>query len=264
MVSFISALTAVAFTACLPPRQRYFSLCRSVQTPDVSSDNVKINNTNSNFDADGKCKFGTKAYWDAMYDGTADRPAESYSWYCSWEDLQPFWRMLVPSTDARVLIAGVGNDPTPLGLYDDGWTDLIAFDYSEAGVRRARQLAGTSRNDMKLLVADARNLPLESGSIDAVLDKGTLDAIGIAGKDIFVDSVKELTRVTAEGGIVVCISRVMEPTEFYEAFDPSQWEMIHDGSLAFAPDGEATIDLGAGLFSWKRKRDNDDNEASAN
>lgn len=263
MVSFVSALAAVAFTGCLPPQRRDLTVRRSAKISDVSSDGIKNDNKNSNFDADGKCKFGTKAYWDAMYDGTADRPAESYSWYCSWEDLQPFWRMLVPSTDARVLIAGVGNDPTPLCLYDDGWTDLTAFDYSEAGVRRAQELAGSSRNKMKLLVADARNLPLESGSIDAVLDKGTLDAIGITGKDIFVDSVKELARVTAEGGVVVCISRVMEPEEFYEAFDPSHWEMIHDGSLAFAPDGEATIDLGAELFSWRRKPDNGDDATTS-
>lgn len=35
------------------------------------------------------------------------------------------------------------------------------------------------------------------------------------------------------------------------AFDSPLWENVHDGSLAFAT-GEAMIDLGAELYSWKR------------
>jgi len=217
---------------------------------------------------DGQCIFGRKSYWDGMYDLEEDDddfegPAEAFSWYCKYAELAPFWAMLVPSKDARILIAGIGNDPAPIDMYDDGWTDIIAFDYSEAGVRRAEDLFGPSRLQLagadktgggtaRLLVADARDLPIPSSSIDATLDKGTLDAIHITGKEVFQDSVRELGRVTAEGGVVVCISRVIPPEDLFEAFDSKIWEMTHDGSLAFAPDGEATIDLGAELYSWKR------------
>ena len=83
-------------------------------------------------------------------------------------------------------------------------------------------------------------------------DKGTLDAIFITGKDIFREAVREMGRVTAAGGCVVSISRVIDPEVLFAAFDNPLWENVHDGGLAFAPDGEATIDLGAGLYSWRR------------
>ena len=205
-------------------------------------------------DEDGRCIFGQKSYWDSMYSGdsSVDRPSDSYSWYCGWDELSPFWEQIVPYRSSRVLIAGIGNDPSPVGMYDAGWANMTAFDYSREGVRRAQDLFGPDRGGVHLIIADARDLPLEDASIDATLDKGTLDAIYITGKNVFFDSVKELGRVTAEGGVVMCISRVIWPDDLMNAFDPHLWENMHDGSLAFAPDGEATIDLGAELYSWRR------------
>jgi len=201
-------------------------------------------------DDEGNCIFGKKSYWDDMYNGDGDRPADKYSWYCGWNELEPFWAMLVP-TDAQVLIIGIGNDCCPVEMYDAGWRNLTAFDYSEAGVKRAKQLFG-SREGIKLLTADACNVPLFDASFNATLDKGTLDAIYITGKDVFLDAIKELGRLTAENGIVVSISSVVPPEELLSAFDSRLWTNTHDGSLAFAPDGEATIDLGAELYSWRR------------
>lgn len=206
--------------------------------------------------------------------------AEEYSWYCDYTELQPFWDTLVDSNittttnkeQIQVLIAGIGNDITPIQMYDDGWTNMIAFDYSESGVHRARELFGPTRllqdddtkddtvatGSARLLVADCRELPLPSGTIDATLDKGTLDAIYITGKDVFSDSVKELTRVTATNGIIVCVSAVIPQQELLNAFqneggDNCCWETVLDGGLAFADSGEATIDLGANLYSFRRR-----------
>ena len=299
-------------------------------------------NAKSNLNADGKCKFGTKEYWDAMYsttDNATDNgddddnhlPSDKYSWYCGWTELKPFWDMLITpllstSTDdedtdeddavkkkkrnkheIKVLIAGIGNDITPIQMYDDGWTNMIAFDYSESGVGRAKELFGPTRlliqeqtaanddddtssdvtstadtttinNDAngrggeggtaKLIIADCRSLPIPNGHIHAILDKGTLDAIYITGPDVFHDSVKELTRVTARknggGGMIICVSNVIPQEVMLDAFGNSQqsgdgeeeecydWEVIHDGGLAFANGGEATIDLGANLYSFRR------------
>jgi hypothetical protein len=207
-------------------------------------------------DADGKCIFGKKSYWDSMYQGCAvdNRPSDLYSWYCGWDELAPFWSMLVPDRNsARVLIAGIGNDPAPIHMYDAGWScNMIAFDYSDSGVKRARTLFGDDRMNVTCITADARDLPLADGSIDATLDKGTLDAIYITGMDLFNESIKELGRVTAKEGMVVSISNVIYAEDLIDAFDSPLWECIHDGTLAFAPDGEATIDLGAELYSWKR------------
>mmetsp|Transcript_1918 Transcript_1918/g.4466 ORF Transcript_1918/g.4466 Transcript_1918/m.4466 type:complete len:412 (-) Transcript_1918:428-1663(-) len=180
------------------------------------------------------------------------RPSESYSWYCGWDELAPFWTMLVPDTSSRVVIAGIGNDPSPVQMYDAGWTNMMAYDYSRRGVDRARELFAPSRDGVELLTADATDLPLETSSVDATLDKGTLDAIFITGEEIFRRSVREMGRVTAEGGRVVSVSTVVNPDVLLGEFDTVYWENVHDGSLAFAEDGEATIDLGAELYSWKR------------
>lgn len=241
----------------------------------ASKSSASKSTSSSNWDESGKCKFGKKAYWDSVYEGDggngADIPSETYSWYCGFQEVKPFWNMLVEplllltddgedqlqqkKEDIQVLVAGIGNDLAPVELYDDGWTNMIAFDYSQAGVDRARELFGESRSKAVLLQADARKLSLEDGAVDVVFDKGTLDAIYITGEQDFQDSVKELTRVTGINGVFVCISAVIPPETLLEAFSESSsyWDTILDGGLAFAPDGEATIDLGAQLYAFRRR-----------
>jgi ubiquinone/menaquinone biosynthesis C-methylase UbiE len=95
----------------------------------------------------------------------------------------------------KVLIAGIGNDITPIQMYNDGWTNMVAFDYSESGIRRAHKVFGPSRfksSTIKLITADCRELPLPQGYVDATLDKGTLDAISITGKDVCLHSASKL------------------------------------------------------------------------
>lgn len=241
---------------------------RHLSTSSSSSSSAKLpsnnNEKSSNWDESGKCKFGKKSYWDSVYQGDgangADIPSEAYSWYCGYNELKPFWNMLVEPLlgqrdEIQVLVAGIGNDIAPVELYDDGWTKMIAFDYSQAGVDRAKELFGA--RTAVLMQADARELPLDDGTVNVVFDKGTLDAIYITGKEEFQDSVKELTRVTDLNGVFVCVSAVIPPETLLNAFDNNDqssncWETILDGGLAFAPDGEATIDLGAQLYAFRR------------
>ena len=82
------------------------------------------------------CKFGKKAYWDAMYSGHGDLPADEFSWYCGWSELAPFWKELVPDTSSRILVPGVGNDAAVANLWDAGYQALTAFDYSADAVAR--------------------------------------------------------------------------------------------------------------------------------
>ena len=201
-------------------------------------------------------KFGTKEYWDGMYTGdgaacTADSlPSEQYSWYCGWAEIEPFWRELVPSCAARVLMPGVGSDATVRDLYDAGWRDVAAFDYSAAGVERAAALYGDRRIDLRC--CDATQLPYESSSFDAVLDKGTLDAIGIASTEALHASALELGRTVVAGGIVVSVSRALEARVMLGAFDTLQWELLRDGEIHVAETGEVTTDLAASLYAWRR------------
>jgi hypothetical protein len=83
-------------------------------TANVNHANVNVNGSISpsiHQDADGKCVYGQKSYWDDMYTGNASDsgtttsettsmsipsislPSTSYSWYCGWNELEPFWSM---------------------------------------------------------------------------------------------------------------------------------------------------------------------------
>ena len=69
-------------------------------------------------------QFGRLSFWEESYKAS---DGDSFSWYCDeWADLEPFWADLVPDRGARVLIPGVGNDPTMVDLYDAGWEVPLA------------------------------------------------------------------------------------------------------------------------------------------
>lgn len=203
------------------------------------------------------CKFGTKEYWDGMYEGDGMAVTEDglsaavYSWYCGWRELEPFWREIVPDESARVLVPGVGNDATVVGLYDGGYECLTAFDYSAAAVTRATELFGARA--IELACADATDLPYAERSFDAVLDKGALDAIGIASDDALRAATAELARCIVPGGVVVSVSRALEESTVLGAFQAAQWNVEHDGGLYLAESGAVSTDLAASIYVWRRR-----------
>ena len=201
--------------------------------------------------------FGRQEFWDSSYaDGDA-----SFSWYAGWPDLEPFWRELVPGKDSKILIPGIGNDKAIVDMFDSGYKRLSAFDYAPQGVARALELFGASRNIDDLRVADARDLPYEDASFDAVLDKGTLDAIYISGGSSdaaarelqLVSAVDELQRVVRPGGVVLSVSAAAAkhlPMAF--ARRPGAWQVLRDGSVHITEDGYASINVDAELLAWVR------------
>ena len=68
-------------------------------------------------------------------------------------------------------------------------------------------------------------------AFDAVLDKGALDAVGIASLDALAAATGELARTVREGGVVVSISRALEPSELVGAFPDALWANLRDGGL---------------------------------
>jgi SAM-dependent methyltransferase len=198
-------------------------------------------------------QFGRQEYWDEQY-----KQEKSFSWYTGWADLRPFWEELCPDRAAHVLVPGVGNDAAMVSMYDDGWQRLTLFDYSSEGVRRAAELFGERPVDLR--VADACALPYASAAFDAVLDKGTLEAVYLNGgadpasrAQKLEEAIEELTRTVRPGGVVLSVTCAAAP-RVAEAFGHRQeeWRCLWDGDFFLTADGYASNNVDASLLSWQR------------
>jgi len=207
-------------------------------------------------DADAKSQFGTKSYWDAMYEGMGDFSAEEYSWYYGFEVIKPILQDYLESSSAQmdkselsILIPGCGNDPLLLDLFNAGYHRLSAFDYSSGAIDRQRELLeylpmGSCDDKVDLRVEDARSLPKEWGeSFDVIIEKGALDAIFLSGDGNFEQSVKEFARVAKKGGLCISCSGVVPEALRREGFGKDGWDWLRDGS----------DDLKAGCFVLRRR-----------
>ena len=204
---------------------------------------------------------GRLSFWDDTY-----AAEESFSWYCGWQDMRPFWEELVPGS-ARVLVPGIGNDAAMVELYDamPEPRRMSAFDYSPQGVERARQLFADRPVDLRL--ADAKDLPWRADEFDAVLDKGVLDAVYLSGgydaqeRDHELQrAVDELHGVVRPGGIVVSVTAAAAahlPRAFSKR--PAAWQTaawadgsLVDGTFHITDDGYGTNNVDATILAWER------------
>ncbi|KAL7543434.1 hypothetical protein ACHAXR_012710 [Thalassiosira sp. AJA248-18] len=226
-------------------------------------------------------QFGRMTYWDESYrkslvenehagddeNNTDNDTTETFAWYCSWEnELEPFFAELVPlSNNPSVLIPGIGNDSCIRDMFDSGYHRLTAFDYAPEGVECARRMFGPERLDLMddLRVADARSLPYDDSSFDAVLEKGTLDSIYLSGgsdktlsRKHLGMAVYEMARVVKEGGFVMSVTAACADA-VQRSFDECNerkkcWKQIRDGSLYMTEDGYTSNNVDATMLVWER------------
>uniref|UniRef100_A0A7S0FHE1 Methyltransferase domain-containing protein n=1 Tax=Minutocellus polymorphus TaxID=265543 RepID=A0A7S0FHE1_9STRA len=210
-----------------------------------------------NDDSEARSQFGTKDYWDAMYQGYGDFDKDEYEWYFGWSEIKPFFQQHVPIPDAgdttktrhKLLIPGMGNDPLLLDLVGAGYRDITAFDYSEGAVERQTELLSYDSNAedaVALLCRDARALDEDwTNAFDAILEKGCLDALYLSDESDgnVVKSAEELHRVLKPGGIFMSVSGVVPAELRREIFSTEKYEWLRDG----------TDDLKAGCFVWKKR-----------
>jgi SAM-dependent methyltransferase len=204
--------------------------------------------------------FGRMDYWNKCYEED-----EHFSWYSEWNDIQPFFTELVPleleqdgtKQKPRVLLPGIGNDGSMVDMFDYGYTQMTAYDYAPEGVECAKRFFGDRKCDVQ--VADARNLPFENDSFDAILEKGTLDAIylsgagdkTLAGRHLDM-AVLEMARILREGGI--CMSITAACTDAVkQSFERCEgWRMVRDGGLIITEDGYTSNNVDATIFAWEK------------
>jgi hypothetical protein len=203
--------------------------------------------------------FGRQDYWEGFYDA-ADA---DFSWYSNWDEMEPFVREWAP-VEGRILLPGIGSDVGLLqALFQANYTQLDAFDYAENSIAHCQeQLAGTPLADtVNLAVADATQLvDYADASMAVVLDKGTLDAIFLAG-----DSLEE--RQTTLRAAVCELQRVLQPssgifwslsgicTNALRALDVWEgWTVCADSTvdMVTTEDGYTSNNLDGDLLVWRK------------
>ncbi|KAL4577581.1 hypothetical protein LXL04_013690 [Taraxacum kok-saghyz] len=107
-----------------------------------------------------------------------------------------------------VLDVGTGNGLLLQELAKQGFSDLTGTDYSEGAINLARSLANRDGfNSIKLLVDDVLETKLDK-KFELVMDKGTLDAIGLHqdGPIKRIMYWESMSRLVAPGGVLVITS----------------------------------------------------------
>ena len=199
-------------------------------------------------DSEARSAFGTKAYWDDVYAGRGDFPADEYSWYYGYEILAKHMKEHVKRRD-HLLVPGIGNDPILLDLLKAGYKMITAQDYSEHAIERQNDLLeychGYDASRVALHQSDVRQLPASwENRFDAILEKGLLDAVYLSGDGNVERAVDSLSRTLKPGGIFVSVSGVV-PDELRSRLfsdDCGNWTWLRDGSA----------DLQAGCFIFRK------------
>ena len=142
-------------------------------------------------------------YWNTRY----EREPEPCDWYQPWSRIKT---VVLPIIQARgkALDVGCGNSPMTSELLADGFEEVIGLDISSTVIRQ-NQEKFVDEPRLKFICGDVLKMEgIETGSIDVVFDKGTLDSMMCSGPSsrLVVQMMEEISRVLKPGGFFVEIS----------------------------------------------------------
>lgn len=204
--------------------------------------------------------YGRQEYWQSFY---KDRDAD-FTWYAGWNDLRPLVEEWVAPTSS-ILLPGVGTDTVLRDMYLAGHQNLTAFDYAPESIEFCRtvllkDILSADGDAVDLQTADARELPYETGSFDVVMDKGTLDAVFLAGETMserranLDQAVSELQRVLKpNGGIFWSLSAIcVYDLASSKRWNEKAWQVLCDGSFYVTRDGYTSNNVDGTLHVWRK------------
>ncbi len=125
-----------------------------------------------------KQQFQDRAFWDNFF---KERGAEAFEWYGAFRELRPFVAKAIPERTgaaSHLLVVGCGNSDFSTQLYlEGGHHNVVNVDFSAPVIAEMRAKTAALCPGMQWQVQDVTALEMEAQAVDAVLDKGTLDAI---------------------------------------------------------------------------------------
>ena len=160
--------------------------------------------------------YAVADYWEKRY---VERPTQdTFEWYAGLAVVEAPLLAALPDHQMRILHVGSGNSKLPEEMWAVGFRNQLCNDISPTCVSRMAKRTATC-DGMAWAVEDALSMPQHAdGSFDAVVDKGTYDALSCDQKSQGL--VSEVRRVLRTGGVYVCISS-LESTKL--AFAPPRW-----------------------------------------
>lgn len=172
--------------------------------------------------ANNSHKLSKEAYWKQFYkqqrqDVRPTPPVFNFEWLTSYEILKPFILPLMPKTPYRLLDVGCGVSTLAIDLCLDSpvASQSLCIDISPDALLTLQEkmknirLKPSSRVDF--LQADILNMPVQSGSMDIVIDKGTMDSFlkdedRVRAHDRATQLYKECLRVLKPSGCLIQIT----------------------------------------------------------
>eukprot|EP00752_Nemacystus_decipiens_P009103 g8127.t1 len=180
---------------------------------------ASVSNTTSGTTCDDLTKkFGDLSFWEAQYSSqfASQEKLTPFEWFLPYESdrdgegglreyLLPFLESM--PTCSRLLHVGCGtSDMGPkLALEPSLSLHVTDADNSPSAVRIMKQRYHDLEN-YAASEADVLNLNFPDGTFDAIVDKGTLDALLCGSVDDAREMVTEMHRVLAAGGAYVQVS----------------------------------------------------------
>jgi ubiquinone/menaquinone biosynthesis C-methylase UbiE len=138
----------------------------------------------------------------------------------------PFRRRVIGAAEGRVLEIGIGSGLN-LPLYGPGVRSVIGLDPSPELLRMARTRVSAASTQIEFLEASAEAMPLDDGSVDAVVTTWTLCTIPEA-----TQALAEMRRVLKSSGTLLFVEhgRAPEPgvAHWQDRLDPL-WSRIAGG-----------------------------------
>ncbi|KAL0213527.1 hypothetical protein RCL1_007153 [Eukaryota sp. TZLM3-RCL] len=172
-------------------------------------------------------KLGTSEYWSSFYLKESSYLDEHSDFAEIWypetvSQIEHLISELPLSKDAPVLDIGVGNGAFLLTLHELGFFNITGTDYVQESVDLASKVITQNNLTAILLRDDFTQSALPSDEFSLAHDKGTLDAILLAGEPGFVKSyIITLTRILKREGFFVVTSGNLTREELIEMFSES-------------------------------------------